>query len=137
MRLRFVAVMAVGAILVSSAGPASAQFSERQTMLSGGVLYRDVFETNLPGIVWIHAAIRTLAGWSSEAMRLVDVAVFGAIVWLLMRLLRRQGASAAVRVATAFACCWCYLSVSEWCHCQRDTWMLLPALAAVSLRLRR
>ena len=43
MRLRFVAVMAVGAILVSSAGPASAQFSERQTMLSGGAPRGGIF----------------------------------------------------------------------------------------------
>ena len=27
-------------------------------VLHGGVHYRDVFETNLPGMVWLHAAIR-------------------------------------------------------------------------------
>src|SRR5262249_34312311 len=28
-------------------------------------------------------------------------------------------------------------STSEWCHCQRDPWMLLPALLALRLRLRQ
>jgi lipoprotein-anchoring transpeptidase ErfK/SrfK len=43
MRLRFVAAIAVGAILVSAASPASAQFSERQTMLSGGAPRSGIF----------------------------------------------------------------------------------------------
>lgn len=31
----------------------------------------------------------------------------------------------------------CYLSLPEWCHCQRDIWMLLPALGAMSIRFAR
>src|SRR5262249_3608067 len=29
------------------------------------------------------------------------------------------------------------LSTTEWCHCQRDTWMLVPALLALNLRARQ
>jgi hypothetical protein len=110
---------------------------QARTILDGGALYRDVFETNLPGIVWIHAAVRSLAGWSSEALRMIDLAVFGGVVWLLGAILRRTGLSPERRVAVACMLWWCYLSVSEWCHCQRDTWMLLPALAAFIARLRQ
>jgi hypothetical protein len=42
-----------------------------------------------------------------------------------------------VRAWAAFALLACYLSASEWSHCQRDTWMLLPALAALLVRGRR
>ncbi|HUG91593.1 MAG TPA: hypothetical protein VML55_12200 [Planctomycetaceae bacterium] len=110
---------------------------QAQTVLAGGVLYRDVFETNLPGIVWLHVAVRSLVGWSSEALRLVDLTIFGGLVWLVTRLLRRCEVSPAARATAAFALFACYLSVSEWCHCQRDTWMLLPALAALGVRLRQ
>ncbi len=38
-------------------------------LLEGGVLYRDVLEPNLPGVVWIHAVVRSVAGWSPEALQ--------------------------------------------------------------------
>ena len=44
-----------------------------RTILRGGVLYRDVFDTNLPGIDWSMAAIRYLFGWSYEVLRAVDL----------------------------------------------------------------
>lgn len=33
-----------------------------RNILRGGVHYRDVFDTNLPGIVWLMAAIRSAKG---------------------------------------------------------------------------
>ena len=30
-----------------------------------------------------------------------------------------------------------YLTTSEWCHCQRDIWMLLPCLVALQIRRRQ
>jgi hypothetical protein len=44
-----------------------------RTVLGGGAMYQDLFDTNLPAIVWLHLLIRSLAGWSSEAMRLADL----------------------------------------------------------------
>src|SRR5262249_45264595 len=64
-------------------------------VLQGGVHYRDVFDTNPPGIVWIHVALRSLLGWSSEAFRLADLANVSAIIWLLVRWLRLLGRSPA------------------------------------------
>jgi hypothetical protein len=108
----------------------------------GGVLYRDILEPNLPGVVWIHLTVRSLLGDSSEAMRLFDLAVLGEIllvgVWWLggtqprMNIRGRARNSPAVWFAIAGLAF--YLSISEWCHCQRDTWMLLPALVGVTLR---
>src|SRR5438874_12449808 len=43
-----------------------------RTLIRGGALYRDVADNNLPGVIWIHAGIRTLLGWRSEALRFAD-----------------------------------------------------------------
>ncbi|HEX5269284.1 MAG TPA: hypothetical protein VFW33_02300 [Gemmataceae bacterium] len=108
-----------------------------RNVLRGGVHYRDVFETNLPGMVWLHAAARSVVGWRPEALRLVDLAVVAAIFWQLARWLRLLGLSRTVRVVTVAALFLYYFSLSEWCHCQRDVWMLLPALGALELRRRQ
>lgn len=105
---------------------------QAKVALQDGVLYRDAFEPNLPGVVWVHMAVRSIAGWSSEALRFFDLLVVAGMTFLLTSMIpasRRLRGVAAVLVAT------CYFSMTEWCHCQRDTWMMLPALAALSLRL--
>jgi hypothetical protein len=105
--------------------------------LKGGIPYRDVFDTNLPGMVWVHMAVRSLFGWSSEAFRLTDLAVVSAIIGLLVNWLRVLGRSAATQVWAAVLLYAFYFSTSEWVHCQRDTWMLLPCLIALELRRRQ
>src|SRR6478672_7961377 len=42
-------------------------------MLRGGVHYRDVFDTNLPGIDWAMALVRVVFGWSYETLRACDL----------------------------------------------------------------
>lgn len=101
----------------------------------GGVLYRDTFDTNLPGMAWVHLAIRSMFGWSSEVLRVADVIVIAGIVYLLARwdqTLPRYG-----RIWTAVTMLAYYFSTSEWCQNQRDVWMLLPCLLALYLRRRR
>jgi hypothetical protein len=105
-----------------------------RNLLRGGVHYRDTFDVNLPGMAWLHVAVRSLLGWSSEAMRLADFLVVAVIVGLLVCWLRPLGVTRTVRAWTAVALFACYFSLSEWCHCQRDVWMLLPALTALHLR---
>jgi hypothetical protein len=105
-----------------------------RNVLHGGVHYRDIADLNLPGMVWAHAAVRSLLGWSSEALRVVDLAVVCLNIWLLVRWLGLLGLSTGARVWTAAALLAAYFSTSEWCHCQRDTWMLLPSLSALTLR---
>jgi hypothetical protein len=106
--------------------------------LDGGVLYRDIVEPNFPGVVWVHMLVRSLCGWSWVALRAFDLLVLSGIAALLAVWVRRSDESVfGVRSALlALSLCGLYFSQSEWCQCQRDTWMLLPALGALHLRLR-
>ncbi len=107
-----------------------------RTVRDGGVFYRDALENNLPGMLWLHLLLRPLVGWGSVAFRAVDLGIMTAVVVLLVRWLP-AGASGVSRLGTAFVLASFYLTTSEWCHCQRDPWMLLPALLAVELRRRQ
>lgn len=106
-----------------------------RNILRGGVHYRNVFDTNLPGIDWSMAAIRRICGWSYEVLRVWDLLIVAALTLLLARIARRAGASnAAVAWFAAAVALW-YPFTSEFNHCQRDVWMLLPASIAVWLRV--
>jgi hypothetical protein len=105
-----------------------------RTVLRGGVMYRDAFDNNLPGVVWIHCAVRGLLGDRSEAMRGFDLVVFACVVGLLLWWLARSGRSRIALVVIATLLFAFYSSRWEWCHCQRDTWMLVPTLFALHLR---
>jgi len=108
-----------------------------RNLLRGGLHYRDTFDTNLPGFVWLLSAIRSVFGFGAFALRCVDLLVVTGIVVLLDRLARRGGATAAARWWAIAGVCLLYPFAVEMVHCQRDTWMALPALAAVLLRVRR
>jgi hypothetical protein len=108
-----------------------------RTVLRGGVHYRDVFDTNTPGFVWVVAAVRSCCGWSSEALRAWDLAVVAAATAVLIAFVRRAGGAGYPVAWFAAGVALFYPFTSEFCHCQRDVWMLLPALAAAWLRLRR
>lgn len=98
----------------------------------GGVLYRDTFDTNLPGMAWLHLAIRSVFGWRSEVIRAADFLVVAGITFLLAcwdPTWPRYG-----RIWTAAAILAYYFSTSEWCQNQRDVWMLLPCLCALYVR---
>ncbi|MBV9125597.1 MAG: hypothetical protein JO112_19785 [Planctomycetes bacterium] len=95
------------------------------------------YETNLPGMVWLHVLVRLLLGWRSEMLRLADFVVVAGIVSLLVSWVPASPAAGRARLALAIVLFSYYFSMSEWCHCQRDVWMLLPALGALSLRRRQ
>lgn len=107
--------------------------------LQGGTLYRDIVEPNLPGVVWLHMMIRSTFGWSTTALRLVDLTILAGIVCLLISWHRPCGHSEKKpshneSIFLALILFWFYFGTSEWCHCQRDIWMLLPAMLAMFLR---
>ena len=108
-----------------------------RSMIRGGVHYRDVFDTNLPGIDWAMAGIRMAFGWSYEALRAVDLAVIAAEVSLLLLWVRKAGAAGYTVAWIAAAAALFYPFTSEFNHVQRDPWLLLPALAAARMRLLR
>jgi hypothetical protein len=109
---------------------------QAKTVLDGGVAYRDIFEPNLPGAIWVHMAVRSVIGPSSEAIRILDLVILGLNLSLLSLWLKQSGVSSIARLVTATALLVFYVSMSEWCHCQRDSWMLLPALCGLFLRWR-
>lgn len=101
---------------------------------NGGVLYRDFLEPNLPGVIWLHQIARTLLGDSPEALRAFDLLIWMGILLVSGQLLRLAGGAPRTVTWMQFTLAACYLSQSEWCHCQRDGWMLLPAGCALLLR---
>jgi hypothetical protein len=106
-------------------------------VLRGGVLYRDTFDSCLPGFVWLHLLVRSVAGWSPEALRSADLVVLAANTGILLLFLHGSRCSVACGAWSAVAMVAFYLSTSEFCHCQRDVWMLTPALIALLLRYRQ
>ncbi|MCA9063578.1 MAG: hypothetical protein KDA96_10980 [Planctomycetaceae bacterium] len=114
---------------------------QARTVLSGGILYRDILEPNLPGIVWCHLLIRSVVGWSSEAMRIVDLLTVGTACLLLTILFcpkpLRSAKALVSATPTLLSLSLFYLTRNEWCHCQRDSWLLLPTAFALAIRIRR
>ncbi|WP_171474265.1 hypothetical protein [Frigoriglobus tundricola] len=108
-----------------------------RTVLRGGVHYRDVFDTNPPGIVWAQALIRRTCGWSYEVLRAWDLLIVGGSVVLLARWIRRANGSGYSVAWFAAGVALVYPFASQNTHCQRDPWMLLPVLVALGMRLRR
>lgn len=108
-----------------------------RNILRGGVLYRDVFDTNLPGIDWAMAAIRRTCGWSYEVLRAADLLIIGTSLVVLRSWVRASGGSEASVAWFVAAAVLFYLFTSEFNHVQRDPWMLLPAVVAARLRLWR
>ncbi len=108
-----------------------------RTVLSGGTHYKDVFDTNPPGFVWLLCGVRSLLGTSIEAVRAVDVVVVSGIAFLLLRAARRAGADPPAVAWGAAGMAGFYLFISEFNHAQRDVWMMLPALVATGYRVRR
>ncbi|HEY3787355.1 MAG TPA: hypothetical protein VGL71_00815 [Urbifossiella sp.] len=102
-------------------------------VLAGDTPYRDLMDVNFPGVVWIHMIVRSLFGWRPEVLRAFDFAVVSASAVLLVRWLPRS-TPAWGRVLVGGVILAFYLSTIEWCHCQRDPWMLLPCLIALQFR---
>lgn len=107
-----------------------------RTILDGGVLHRDVFYHSLPGKIWLHLVIRSLVGWSSVALRIIDFLIISAVIYWLVSLVQKDWSNSR-RLWIALAMYFFYFSVSEDGHAQPDAWMLLPALVALSLRQRQ
>lgn len=105
------------------------------TAMRGGILYRDIVEPNLPGVVWIHIAIRSIVGWSSEAIRIVDLLIVAATLLIFGDIIRSSTQRTCSAFAFCFVCLLFYVTRNEWCHCQRDIWMLLPVSCAMWLRV--
>jgi hypothetical protein len=108
-----------------------------RNLLAGGIHYRDLFDTNLPGFVWLLTALRWLFGPSAIVVRIADLVVIAGVVVLIDRLTKWGGATRATRWWALAGVAFLYPFAVEMVHAQRDTWMALPALIAIVLRIRR
>ncbi len=108
-----------------------------RNILKGGVHYQGIFDTNLPGFVWALTAIQWVFGPSVVALRAADLLIVFGIVLLTDRVAKWGGATPAARWWAVAGAAVFYPFTVEMSHAQRDTWMALPALAAVVLRVRR
>lgn len=108
-----------------------------RNLLSGGVHYRDLFDTNLPGFVWLLTGLRWLFGPSPIVIRLADLLVVTGCVILIDCLAKWGGASKSSRWWALAGVAFLYPYVGEEVHVQRDIWMALPVLSAVAIRLKR
>ena len=106
-------------------------------LLHGGAMYRDIFDNNLPGMIWAQTVVRALLGWRMETLRMVDFGVITLVVVLLLHWVPTRNGSVSTRVWVVAALCAFYLFAPSVIHCQRDCWMLLPALAGLRLRNRQ
>lgn len=108
-----------------------------RNLLRGGVHYRDAYDNGLPGMVWLHVAVRAFLGWRSEVIRAVDLVMTALSIGLLLLWLRSLGLTRTAQAWTAVVLAGFYFATPEVCHCQRDLWMLPSALAALHLRRRQ
>ncbi len=96
-----------------------------------------MYDLHLPGVIWLHAAVRGTLGTSSLALRAVDLLLFTTFVAFSRPWLASYGVTRATQAWSVLVLFVCYFSLSEWCHCQRDLWLLVPGLAGLTLRRRQ
>jgi hypothetical protein len=108
-----------------------------KSVLAHEAVYREYLLHGPPGMLLVQSLFRWLIGWSSEALRLLDLFIVGGVIaWLAGTVPARRGR--AVRLCTALALAYFYFgATSEWSHCQTDTWMLVPSIAALIIHKRR
>jgi hypothetical protein len=133
-------ILQVPLFLARPLGPDTELYDlQARTVLDGGVLYRDILEPNLPGVVVVHLLVRSVAGWSEVALRGFDLLVVAGVVWLLCRW--SKDSDSAIRRRSnpwlALALFGFYFALGECDQCQRDLWALLPALGALTLHRQR
>jgi hypothetical protein len=107
-----------------------------RVLLRGGLFHREVLYCAPPGTPFVHAALRAAVGPGGEALRVADLFIVLAAAFLLVACAFPRPRLPGGRVWAAVLLLFFYLSTTEHCHCQPDLWMLLPALAALSLRIR-
>jgi hypothetical protein len=108
-----------------------------RNILKGGVHYRDIFDTNLPGFVWIITALEAAFGSHYRAWNAVDLCVIASAVLVLSRWVNRTGGTPATAAWFVAACALFYPFTTEYNHLQRDPWQLLPVALATHLRMNR
>lgn len=95
----------------------------------GYVPYRDIFEVNMFGTIFMHVAFTKVFGYHDLAFRIFDLVLLSALSACTYRLLKPFGSRSGWFAAVLFA--WLYLSQGEGQMLQRDYIVLLPLAMAL------
>lgn len=135
----------IGLLLGLSLGPLHLQrpitndavlYDLQSRWFNAGVLpYRDVVEVNFPGVLLVHWGTRQWLGDSGIALRSIDLLLVAAMLWALSRLILRGTDDSRLAAWSVICGMLFYFSLSEWGHCQRDVWLILPVLIGCLLRI--
>ncbi len=93
------------------------------------VLYRDVFETSMPGTFLFHLAIVKLFGYSDLAFRIIDLTSLTLLFWITWLLLKPLGRAVALAAILFFG--QIYLGFGPAMSLQRDYIGILPIAGAL------
>ncbi len=93
--------------------------------------YKDLFETNLPGVYLFHLAMGKTVGYGDFAFRIIDIGWLLALLYVVWRLMRRFGGLVGWAAAILFGLS--YLQQGPDLGLQRDYIGLLPIIGAVAI----
>src|SRR5262249_7414870 len=108
-----------------------------QIILGGKRVYDELFLHGPPGMIWAYSAVRGAFGWRVEALRSVDIVIVMLTLGFCVSLGLEGAGHGMAWLWTFTLLLGFYLSTSEWSQCETDVWMLLPAMMALWLRIRR
>lgn len=95
------------------------------------LLYRDIFENNLPGPFFMHAMIGKIFGYGALPIRFLDVCVLASIAFCSWKILSPLSKSSAIFAPALFALV--YIAGGTTAAFQRDYIAIIPLAAALAL----
>jgi hypothetical protein len=95
------------------------------------LLYRDIFENNLPGPFFFHAMIGKAFGYTALPIRFLDAGVIGLLAFLSWKILSPLSKPSAIFAPTIFAVV--YFTGGTVATFQRDYIAIIPIAAALAL----
>lgn len=90
----------------------------------GLLLYRDIFENNLPGPFFFHAMIGKAFGYGSHAVRVLDTGILLVIAWASWKILQPVSRVSAILAPALFTCL--YFAGGPVAAFQRDYIAIVP-----------
>lgn len=95
------------------------------------LLYRDIFENNLPGPFFLHAMIGNVFGYGAQPIRFLDACVLAALAFCSWKILAPLSKPSAVLAPALFALL--YIAGGTTAAFQRDYIATVPIAAALAL----
>ncbi len=99
------------------------------------LLYRDIFENNLPGPFFFHALIGKLFGYSAPPIRIIDACILAAIAVCSWKVLAPLSKPSALLAPALFALV--YITGGSVAAFQRDYIAIVPLILALAILCNR